>query len=1525
MKAEVYELISSLKSKGIIVQEFDDKLKLKGKTSSLTSTDKDLIYSLKSEILEFCKQKSQYLQNGSQILPVKPQKSYAVSSSQFRLWTLNQFEESSGAYNMPSQISLKGYYDIDSFKRAILKTIDRHEILRTVFTTDEQGEVRQIVLRRDELDFKIKYIDFSKELNPSSRAMSYVEEDSYKPFNLENGPLFRVSLIKLAHDEYVFYYNMHHIISDGWSMGVLIKDVSTFYKAFVDNIIPNLPPLKIQYKDYAAWQRNQMGKSEFLKHKNYWLQLFSNDIQTIDLPTQKRRPKFKTYRGKELISNITPNLTNDLNNYVNDKGGSLYIALLTLWNILIYKYTSVNDIIIGCPVSGREHSDLADQIGFYLNTLALRNQINDEESFNEVYKKIKETTLNSYEHQAYPFDQLVEDLSFKWDSKRSAIFDIMLLLQDNQGNIEKIQYDESEIDDIKINENTISKFDLEITFREKENLLGFSINYNADVYERNMIERLIGHFKRLLTIVLKDPDVEIRNIDFILPDEKEMLLSIFNDTKVAYDRNKTIVDLFEEQVYRTPEAIALVFEDVKLSYRELNAFSNQLAYYLKEEYTIVPDDLVGIKLERSEYIIIAILGILKSGGAYVPIDPEYPQDRIDYILSDTNCKALIDSRGLEDFKSKCHNFSKVDLDSKPLPNDLAYVIYTSGSTGKPKGVMIEHKSQVSFINGVADKLEYIKAKNVASTTNMVFDIFTLEIFESLCKGRRIILFDRELFLDKKLFLDKMNSNEVDVLQLTPSKLRIIEEDVFENKIKTLKTLIVGGEAFSKSAFEKIGLLNSKIINVYGPTETTVWSTFSILDKDSNLSIGVPFHNENVYILNHNNDLLPLGCVGEICIGGDGLARGYLNSPKLTQEKFIKHPFKQNQRLYKTGDLGKWLPNGTIEFVGRKDDQVKINGHRIELKEIEHQLRSIDDITEAVVLVNNKENGEKELIAYLVSKVNFTSSDIRTYLLSKLPDYMIPVNYILLDSLPLTPSGKVDKKSLPVIEGKALSSGILYVKPRTKKEEILVQVCEEILDKNPIGVKDDVFNLGVTSIKILQIITKLKGSGYILDIREIYDKPVIEELAKVLRSNNNTKTLVTPSVFDKSMEIGDVINLSPNQYRFFKNDKSSITFNAVVNKIQTEKFENSFKNFISMFPFLCVKYEKREDKIVQKRISIEDLNLEIFIEKDFQSAEEKIKEYQNKSFDLFNGALIRVLLIPIDSVSSNVTLAIHHSLIDDFSSRVINSSLISFFNEDKVEIDYTAHFEFIRWQNDFLLSEQGKIERKYWKNLLKDNIVNFSNNETVETNSFISYEKIITGSAFDQIKKLSSKNSLPVNAFFLAIHQWLIAELNYDNFGIQGVAVNGREQLFNHSSIDKILGVLDNILPLPLIKGKDSFGIDFVKNVYLNYLEARTHQQIPYEVIRKDFEDGYNIDIEKHTSGIFNFREFEDSIINISDKENEIRIWEENLESMHQSVNMLCLLYPNALKLKLQYAKPVYQNNREKQLSIDFLINKILSF
>jgi bacitracin synthase 3 len=946
-------------------------------------------------------------------------------------------------------------------------------------------------------------------------AAAYMEEDAAKEFDLEKGPLFRVSLLQLGDEDYVFYYNMHHIISDGWSLEVLGKDAMTFYKAFATGATPNIEPLRIQYKDYAAWQTNLVSQDTYNDHKTYWLNQLSGELPYIDLPGKDVTSNQKTYNGRLLETMIGEQETRLLKQFVAAEGGSLFMAVLATLKVLLYRYTDQKDIIIGTPIAGRDHEDLGNQIGFYLNTLALRNKIDPTGDFTQFYNELKENMLQAYAHQEYPFYSIVPNLNLKYDQSRSPVFDISVTFH----NLSEDKYRANEAidktEDITDYGFEYVKQDIEFHFQPLEDTINFNVVYNTDRYSKALIADFMKHYKQLVTSLLKNVKTPIAQVSYISEEEKHELLHVFNNEKMVAS-DETLVSLFEKQAQKTPDTAAVFFNDISITYKELDELSNQLAHCFVKEHNIVSNDLIAVKLDRSEQFIITILAVMKAGAAYIPIDTNYPQDRKEFILNDADVKLLVTDSSYMfdidyfdgnlftiDIDFEAEKYAKTAVDISVKPSDLAYIIYTSGSTGKPKGVAIEHKGIVNTMLAQIDLFIINPEENKHSLqfASYSFDASVSEIFITLLSGSTLYMLDENTRKTPVLLEDYIVKHAIDVATIPPSYFKLMNVE----SLKNMRVLVTAGEAAVYDKVMEYLEFGGIFYNAFGPTETSICSCVFKMTKDTKVTgtqipIGTPIKNVQMYVLDVTNKLQPKGVVGELCISGIGLSKGYLNREDLTKEKFIPHPFIAGERLYKTGDMGRILQDGTIEFTGRVDDQVKIHGHRIELGEIVYQLEAKADIEEVALIVVDNETGDKELLAYVVSETAQTTMGIRQFLAGRLPDYMLPNQYIQVEKIPLNTSGKVDQDALLAMPQRNIDSGTEYIAPRNEMEEKIHDIWSSILNIEKISVKDDFFALGGQSILGIKLISRIhKELGVLVELKDIFTERTIAAIADYIET------------------------------------------------------------------------------------------------------------------------------------------------------------------------------------------------------------------------------------------------------------------------------------------------------------------------------------------------------------------------------------------------------------------------------------------
>ena len=1067
---------------------------------------------------------------------------FPASFAQQRLWFIDQLVPGNAFYNVPTALRLTGSLNLSALEQTFNEIVRRHEALRTRFGMVEEQLVQAIstescanapaVPQGNEaptLTIPLPVVDL-RELSAEERelqAKRLITEESVRPFDLATGPLIRLMLLKLDETEHILLLNLHHIICDDWSIGVLIRELSTIYTAFAQNQPSPLAELPLQYADFAHWQREWLQGEELETQLAYW-QKHLGGTPVLNLPSDRPKPTIQSYRGATQFLELPPSLSKALEKLSQQEGVTLFMTLLAAFQTLLYRYTQQEDIAVGSPIANRNRSEIEGLIGFFVNTLVLRTDLSGNPTFQELLDRVREITLGAYAHQDLPFEKLVEELHPERSLSRHPLFQVVFGFENAP--MEALELPGLTVSSLNIDFKT-TRFDLEFhlwqasegfrslwgeRWEHGEGIRGVVV-YNTDLFDEATITRMMGHFKTLLEGIVANPQARIANLPLLSEAERHQLLVEWNDTQADYPQKQCIHQLFEEQVEKTPDATAVIFEGKQLTYRELNTRSNQLAHYL-QKLGVASQVLVGICMERSVEMIVGCLSILKAGGAYVPLDPTYPSERLSFMLEDAQVPVLLTQQhlverlGTQKSEVVCldSDWETIAQETEENPNsgvtsdNLAYVIYTSGSTGKPKGVAVLHKA----VNRLVCNTNYITlepADKVAQASNTSFDAATFEIWVALLHGAQLIGISRDVTLSPHDFALQLRQEGITVLFLTTALFQQIARAV-PDAFASLRYLLFGGEAVDPRWVQKI-LKNGppkRLLHVYGPTECTTFSSFywvqEVPEDATTIPIGCPITNTQIYLLDGELQPVPIGVTGELYIAGEGLAQGYLNRPELTSLAFIPNPFSQKPRtrLYKTGDLARYRSDGNIEFLGRSDDQVKIRGFRIELGEIEAVLSQHPAVAEAVVIVQEDIPGDKHLVAYIVPNKGQapTSSQLRQFSKEKLPNYMVPSIYMMLEFLPLTPNGKVDRRVLPAVDTLSLNTKEDYVAPRTTVEEELARIWGQVLGKQQVGVHDNFFELGGHSLLATQLTSRIRDRFKVeLPVRILFEAPTMAMLAR----------------------------------------------------------------------------------------------------------------------------------------------------------------------------------------------------------------------------------------------------------------------------------------------------------------------------------------------------------------------------------------------------------------------------------------------
>ncbi|HEX2926907.1 MAG TPA: amino acid adenylation domain-containing protein, partial [Ruminiclostridium sp.] len=1037
-------------------------------------------------------------------------KYYPLSSAQRRLFLVNQIEGPNIKYNMPNAVILEGLLDKERFSRAFEALMERHEVLRTSFDFIDGEPVQRV---NTNIQYKIKYLEAEEKL---------IEEIFYnfvKPFDLEEAPLIRMALVKVSEMRHYLVFDIHHIIFDGGSMGIIVKELLQLY----DNEM--LPSLKIQYKDYSHWHNQRIQTGELKEQEEYWLNTFRGEIPVTRIPADFAFNSKRNFRADSLWFYIGKAETDALKKLASDSDATMYMTLLAVFSILVSSYTGQEDIVIGSPIAGRNHPDLEPLIGIFINVLAMRISIDSGSTFGKLLAKVKDIALNAYGNQEYPFEELIEKLSIKRDTNSNPLFNIMFALHSN---LKNDHYHSKELDIIESKyEVDTAAYDMTLDAVETEEGITFNLVYANELYMEETMQRLVGHFCNIVSEVTANPDIFLSDIHMLSKEEKEQILCRFNPEVVTPLKTGTVTQLLARSMSENSQRVAVLCNGETLSYRQLEERSDKLAGILRAR-GISRNSIAGVLLPRSTDMFVAILGVLKAGGAYLPIDPEYPKNRIAYMVEDSHTKVIISNsetasdilpegtvlymEELEQYKE--NNFRLEDVNE---PGDLAYVIYTSGSTGKPKGVMIEHEALCNFIMGITEKIPFETEKTILALTTVSFDIFGLETILPLTRGLKIVMANEKEQKDAGLLSRLIIEHKIDMVQATPSRARIILEDERSKEIfGQIGTLMIGGEAFPDNLLVDLKkVYKGKLYNMYGPTETTIWSTVKDLTNAERVNIGQPIQNTFIYILDSNLNLKPVGCAGDMYIGGTGLARGYYGRKELTDERFVPNPFMKGQRIYKTGDTARWFPNGDIEFIGRTDNQVKINGFRIELGEIEEVLKQYGGVKEAVVRKWETEAGSY-LCAYIISDVKIDLAEIKGHISGRLPYYMLPQCFMQIDSLTYTPNDKIDRNALPKPQYSTLLANN-YREAESEIEKEIVEIWQGILGLERIGVDDNFFDLGGNSIMLVKMHRQLeKKYPGTVDVTDIFGYATVSKISRLI----SEQTAVKKEVALKPVQLPD---------------------------------------------------------------------------------------------------------------------------------------------------------------------------------------------------------------------------------------------------------------------------------------------------------------------------------------------------------------------------------------------------------------------
>ena len=1058
-----------------------------------------------------------------------------LSFAQQRLWFLDELEPGSAFYNMTFAASLSGSLRVDVLESALREVVARHEILRTSFQT-AAGTPQQIIASDLVVSLTMHDLSGLPESEREGAANKLASEEAQRPFDLAHAPLMRASLLRLNSHEHILLLTMHHIVSDYWSVGLLIQEMAALYGAFAAGMPSPLSDLPIQYADFAHWQQSSFKGEVLDQQLSYWKTMLKGSPGVLELTTDKPRPAIQSFRGAREYAILPRELTESLKQFSRQEEVTLFMTLFAAFQVLLHRYTGQEDISVGTPIANRNRPEIEKLIGFFANTLVLRTDLSGTPSFRELLQRVREVALGAYANQDLPFERIVEELQPRRDLSRTPLFQVLFVFQNIA--LEVFRLPELNISFVEPDTGT-SKFDLTLSMMERGDSLAMRLEYNTDIFEPTTIKRMLQHMETLLKSIVTEPNRKVAELELMTSDERNRIVTEWNDTRTTVAPARTVHHLFEQQAARMPNEIAAVFEDESVSYLELDQRANRLANHLRKG-GVGPDITAGILCERSLDLLVAVLGVLKAGGAYVPLDPQYPQQRLAYMLEDSRARLLLTHRGLNSLIAGC-DVPVVDLDAAATAianeseticatdmtgEELAYVIYTSGSTGNPKGVAMPHRALTNLIEWQTSALDLVPEARTLQFSSISFDASFNEMFTCWHTGGMLVLASDELRRDTSRLIDFLNEQRVRRLFLPYVALSQIanvfsETGQFPEHVREI--LCTAEQLQVSDSVRQLFARTSacRLLNEYGPSESHVVTVHELQGPANGWPklppIGKPIANTEIYLLDANMDVCPVGVPGELYIGGDSLARGYVGRAAMTADRFIPDPFstRAGSRLYRTGDIARYLENGSVEFLGRKDNQVKIRGFRIEPGEIETLLRKNPQIKEAVVTVAEDETGDKRLIAHLVTQGESRPNDLRSELKQHLPEYMIPSAFNFVADLPLTPSGKIDRLTLAKNVDWKHSLQRVYVAPRTELEESLAEMWGEVLKLEKIGIHDNFFEIGGHSLLAAQLISRVRTVQQVeLPLRTLFEDPTVAGLATAIEKLKQQHAVKAPSAIPR---------------------------------------------------------------------------------------------------------------------------------------------------------------------------------------------------------------------------------------------------------------------------------------------------------------------------------------------------------------------------------------------------------------------------
>ena len=1407
-------------------------------------------------------------QSANQTIQPRASSHSAVASfAQQRLWFLDRLEENQALYNVPRALRLIGSLDVEALTRALNELVIRHEPFRTHFELID-GTLRQIV--SEKVDFRITRVDL-RDLPTDEReeqAKQLTRDEAVRPFDLTHGPVIRATLLQINDHDHILLLTTHHIVSDAWSAGILFRELSDLYNAFANGAPSPLPPLAIQYADFAEWQRTWLQGDVLERQVSYWRNKLDGISGVLELPTDYARTAGQESHGAYRFLTLSQGVSGELMELSKREGVTLFMTLLAAFQILLWRHSGQEDVVVGSPIAGRNRAETEELIGFFINTLALRTDLSGNPTFAELLQQVKQTALEAYTHQDLPFEKLVEELQPERDLGRNPLFQVMFQFQNTSP--AGLRMKDLSVSKIETSTHT-AKFDLMLATSEQDGVVECVIEYNTGLFAGESIDRLLKQYATLLKNIVANPEERIADLSLMTNSERRQLLVDWNSTQTAFTKDQCIHQIFEQQATGAANEVAVICGSERITYGELNARANRLAPYLRRR-EVGPEVRVAICVERSVDMIVGLLGILKAGGAYVPLEPNYPRDRLSFILGDCQARLLLTQNQLGNLFTDAH-VDTVYLDSEtpqlmresadnPFPltaaANSAHVIYTSGSTGQPKGVVSAHRSSLNRFAWMWGTYPFAADEVCCQKTSLSFVDAIWEIFGPLLQGVPLIIIPDDAVKDPLQLVAALSSNRVTRLVLVPSLLRVMlemDQDI-SSLLATLRYCICSGETLpielARMFQEK--LPHAQLINLYGSSEVAADVTcYEVNDTDKlgTIPIGRPIANTEAYILDAHFQPTPVGMTGEICIGGEGLALGYLNRPELTAEKFVPHPFgsRAGARLFRTGDLGQYLADGIIEYRGRRDHQIKLRGFRIELGEIEAQLRSHPSVNQAVVVASDSERGDKQLVAYIsFREAEANESQLRAHLHRTLPAYMIPSAFVVLETFPLTASGKINRLALPSPDRGPRATGRDFVAPRNATEEILAGIWADLLNIENVGVLDDFFALGGHSLLLVHVASRIRESFQLeLPLRSLFEASTLAALAEHIEAARTTEKSSDPPLVAVSRTGNLPLSFSQERLWVFEQlEPNTAAYNIprvlrFEGPLNASALKESMEAIVARHEVLRTNFLNHNGKpslSIAKELPVEIPVIDLSRLAADQRTE-KIKELAaietQRPFDLSEGPLFGLALLRIHDLEHILIMTIHHIVCDAWSIDILLRELVAHYNAfttittpslPSLPLQYV---DFAAWQRQTLSGARLENQLEYWRKELAGappliKLPSDRPRPAIRSFSGARLSFSITKEIADKLKPLARDERATVFMTLLTAFQSLLSCLTNEEEIVVGSPVAGRSR----PECERLIGYFVNTLVLRSNFSGDPTFRESLRRTREKALGAFANQDVPFE-------------------------------------------------------------------------------------------------